>query len=103
MPDDLSNIEVTVEWNPGGAGYEVSIVTSDGELLAEHKFMGLAGEPIGYAPLASDFDALVMRGLEGGTTLPARLTRTLAQNSHFAWIGPAEMSREGRETYGVAA
>ncbi|MFD5689649.1 hypothetical protein [Streptomyces rubiginosohelvolus] len=103
VPDDLSNIEVTVEWSPGERGYEVSLLTPDGELMGGSKHLCRAGEPIGYIPGPSDFDTLVMRGLEHGTTLPTRLARTLALFSHFEWVGPTEISREDREKYGAAA
>ncbi|MFI8815708.1 MULTISPECIES: hypothetical protein [unclassified Streptomyces] len=102
IPDDLSNIVVTVEWTPGEKGYDVCLLTPGGKLLAEHEYLCLAAGPIGYSPQPSDFDALVMRGLEPRMTLPARLTRTLALFSHFEWVSPVEMSRTDRAKFGAA-
>jgi len=103
IPDDLSNIVVTVEWTPEEKGYEVSLLTSDGELMAGHEYMCLAGSAIGYGPSPSDFDELVMRGLEHRLNFPARLARTLALFAHFQWFSPVEMSREDREKFGAGA
>ncbi|MFI1530029.1 hypothetical protein [Streptomyces griseus] len=103
IPEDLSGLVVTVEWSPGEKGYEVSLLTSNGDLLAGNEYLCLAEEAIGYTPQSSDFDKLVMRGLASGSSLPCRLARTLALFSHFEWVSPIEMSREDRETYGAAA
>ncbi|MFG3176567.1 hypothetical protein ACGFZC_16085 [[Kitasatospora] papulosa] len=103
IPEDLTNIVVTVEWAPEEKGYEVSLLTHDGGLMAGHEYMGLAGEAIGYSPKPHDLDVLVIRGLEHRMSLPAQLTRSLALFSHFEWFSPTEMSREDREKFGAGA
>ncbi|NEB42559.1 hypothetical protein [Streptomyces sp. SID14515] len=103
IPDDLLNIVVTVEWTPGEKEYKVSLLTANGDLLVGDEYLCLTARAIDYTPQPPDFEGLVMRGLAPGTTLSARLTRTLALFSHFKWLSPMEISREDREKYGAAA
>ncbi|MFF9649703.1 hypothetical protein [Streptomyces sp. NPDC014622] len=101
IPENLTNLVVTIEWTPGSPHYRITLLNNAGEPMAGQVYGGARREPIGYDPKPSDFTAIAWRGLSYVEDFKARVARSLVGDGHFEWISPVDMSRQDREKFGA--
>jgi hypothetical protein len=100
VPEDLSNISVTISWKPGEVDYSVHIFGGDGKALEGHEYHATAKEPFGFDPKVTDFDMRVYEAMLNVYNPTAKFVQMISGNGLLQWFAPANMPNKARKMYG---
>jgi hypothetical protein len=100
VPEELSNLSVSISWTPGQTRYAVSFFGQDGKAMEGHDYYATAKEPFGINPKEGDLDMRVYEAMLNVYNSPAKFIQMLAGFGLFKWFSPAAMTNKARAMYG---
>lgn len=100
VPEELSNLSVTISWTPGKTRYAVTFFGGDGKAMEGHDYYATAKEPFEINPKEGDLDMRVYEAMLNVYNPPAKFVQMLSGFGLFKWFSPAGMTSKARAAYG---